>query len=54
LADAEQEHVVVLLFDGSDSLEQGDDIVPFDVVVRLFLKYLCQGVSMMAAEMLRP
>src|ERR1700683_1834433 len=54
LADAEQKHVVVLLFDGSDRLEQGHDVVPFDVVVRLFLKDLYQGVSMMATEMLGP
>src|ERR1700722_7102661 len=40
LADAEQKHVVVLLFDGSDFLEQRYDIVPFDVVVRLLLKDL--------------
>ncbi|HEY1445269.1 MAG TPA: hypothetical protein VGF51_10240 [Acidimicrobiales bacterium] len=54
LADSEQKHVVVPLFDRSDCLEQGDDIVPLDVVVRLLLKDLQQGVSMMAAEMLGP
>src|ERR1700733_12225397 len=54
LADAEQKHVVMLLFDGSDCLEQRYDVVPFDVVVRPLLKDLKQGVSMMTAEMLGP
>src|SRR5580698_9546788 len=51
--DPEQKHVVVLLLYRSDRLQQGDDIVPFDVVVRFRLKDLEQGVSVMAAEMLR-
>ena len=54
VADAEEKHVVVLFFYGSDRFEQGHDIVPFDVVVGLLLKDLEQGVSMMAAEMLGP
>jgi hypothetical protein len=40
LADAEQKHVVVLLFDGPDGRKQRHDIVPFDVVVRIWLKDL--------------
>ena len=51
LPETEHEHVVVLFFDGSDRLEQRDDVVPFDVVVRLGLKDPQERVTMMSTEM---
>jgi hypothetical protein len=53
-ANPKYEHVVVLLFDGSDFAQQGHHVVPLDVVTGRFLKDLEQGVSMMATEVPRP
>jgi hypothetical protein len=52
LPEAEHEHVVVSIFDGSDRLEQRHHVVPFDVAVCLVLENPQERVAVMSGEML--
>jgi hypothetical protein len=42
---------IVLLFDRSGRLEEGQDVMPLDVVTRRVLEDLKKSVAMVAAEM---